>query len=915
MQKTLVTTIAKVAKVAKAAKVANLYNPHEQNKEQLIDCFVVRHDIFHELYREIKAAEMDRPGGHHLIEGQRGTGKTTLLLRLNYEIENDPALHSQFIPIVLKEEAYYGIRRLSALWKTIAQELEIRHQGFSGLHARMNEAYERAQQPIFHERNYEKACFHLLQDALNTHSNKLILFIDNFGELLYNFTGQELYRLYKILKECPSLQLIGASSMALEALISDDEGFFYALFGKKRLEGLDKQETYDLLRELAKGYGKEAVIERLIKRQPGRIESLRILTGGVIRTMVLLFEIFTEQEDGSTLADLDTVLDKVTPLYKHRMDILTPLQRDVVNAIALNWEAMSLEDIAKATHLHPEEIATILKDLEHVFIIEQIAPETRRPLYRLRERFFNIWYLMRLSIGNSQARVAWLLRFLESWYNKTELTQLAQKHTKAVSRGKCQPESAFYLTEAFVKTGVLDQALEHQLVLATKKLLQGTNTRLAAESSSSEQDLFKKGELYYQQEEYEKAIPLFLQLKEKNEHLYFRLGYAFSKVSRVTQAIPYFLQAAKLGHVEAMLHLGILYDRHLQDYPNAQKFYSMAAGKGHTDAMLQLGNLYYYTLQDYQKAKKYYFMVVKAAQERSKVLTSENFSLRYLKSYLVTAIKGNVKNPEKYHIQDFPGTQKDYLQAMKKTVSDALYQLGNLYTKHLRKFEQAEHYYRLAAETGHVQAMVALGDIYYYDQQDYHQAERYYLMAAKRKDVSALVNLGFLYHNTLNNYKKAEQCYLFAVQEGDVSAMNGLAWLYFQQTHEKQKSLHYARQTIEAAQNIHTAHTVACIYLWNDLEEDAFAVAEQFMYSREAYEILETDILFYLMLLLAKHHYHQALSYFESSDLDLRERFTPVYYALLYCLGAPDFDKLPPEIAEPVKDIIRQVKKMAVRYA
>ena len=127
---------------------------------------------------------------------------------------------------------------------------------------------------------------------------------------------------------------------------------------------------------------------RLSANSRGRIESLRILTGGVIRTMVLLFEVFTDQEDSSTLTDLDMVLDRVTPLYKSRMDDLNPLQRDAVNTIALGWDAMTLEEIAHKARLRQEDVAVILQELEHLFMIEQTAADASQPFYRLKERFF-----------------------------------------------------------------------------------------------------------------------------------------------------------------------------------------------------------------------------------------------------------------------------------------------------------------------------------------------------------------------------------------------------------------------------------------------------------------------------------------------------------------------------------------------
>ena len=887
--------------------IANLYNPHEQSQEELIERFVVRQHIFGDLSQAMKRSEMTVPVQHYLIEGQRGMGKTTLLLRLSYAIEHDADLQSWLIPIVFKEEAYYGIRRLFNLWETLASELAGKDRTFSGVFDDMSAAYRE-------ETEYEQICFKVLSRALEAHSKKLILFIDNFGELLRNFREWEQHRFYEVLHTSPLLRIVGASAVALQAF-ADIQDDFADLFHTERLEGLNREETHALLLEMAKSYGQEESIHRIITEQPGRIESLRILTGGVIRTIVLLFEVFTDQEDSSTLMDLDIVLDRVTPLYKGRMDDLSPLQREVVNTIALQWDAVSLEEIARKARLQPDDIEAVLQELEHLFIIERDISDSSPPLYRLKERFFNIWYLMRLTSGSSQARVIWLVHFLEGWYNKSELVQHAQKHIRTLSRGQYQSKAAYYLTEALAQSGHLDQETEHRMIQNTRKLLERTDLHLAAELSLSEKEIFTEGEQYYQQEQYEHAITSFLKLKQKNEHIYFRLGYAFNQLEYYQEATTYLVQAAEQGHVDAMLQLGLIYHRHLYDPQASVQYYDMASQKGRTDAMFYLGNLYYHTLQDYRNAEKYYLMAVKEGQVRSRILTSGSFSLKGLKNYLVTAIKGEVNNPEQYQFQDFPGARDDYLQIIEQTSSEAMFQLGNLYNGPLQDRLQAETFYQFAAKAGHTEAAIALADLYNYTLRDYKKAEKYYLMAADKDDLSAIVDLGLLYHDMLKNNKKSEKYYKIAAERGDLSGMNGLAWLYFEQKREKHAALEYARRVIEEENNIYTAHTVACIYLWNNQVEEALQLAEKFMYAPEAYLNIEHDILFYLMLLLAKEQYQQIASYFESPALDLQQRFAPLLYALLYFLHDPSYRKRPPELVEPVDDIIRRVKQMTKDYA
>ena len=65
-----------------------LYNPAQKSKQQTIDEFVIRIKHFETLFNEIKAHNKTTPPQHYLIAGQRGMGKTTLLLRLKYAIDD-----------------------------------------------------------------------------------------------------------------------------------------------------------------------------------------------------------------------------------------------------------------------------------------------------------------------------------------------------------------------------------------------------------------------------------------------------------------------------------------------------------------------------------------------------------------------------------------------------------------------------------------------------------------------------------------------------------------------------------------------------------------------------------------------------------------------------------------------------------
>ncbi|MEM7657940.1 MAG: AAA family ATPase, partial [Bacteroidota bacterium] len=290
--------------------VASIYNPDLLTKQQLIDSFVVRLKKFTKLFADIQSAKMEVPEQHLLIIGLRGMGKTTLLLRLSYEVENDPALNPWLIPLVFNEEEY-SISRLFKFWETIAHYLERKDARFAGLFDAMDTLYEQSRD------RYEERAFKLLIEQLRAHQQKLLLFIDNFGDMFKRFSKAEKQRLREILSAYPELRIIAGSAVAAESFFKYDDPFF-ELFKIERLDGLNKKETEQLLLELGSHYP-ENPVQEILEKEPQRVETLRRLTGGIPRTIVLLFEIFVDDKNGDAFTDLEAILDRVTPLYKHRM--------------------------------------------------------------------------------------------------------------------------------------------------------------------------------------------------------------------------------------------------------------------------------------------------------------------------------------------------------------------------------------------------------------------------------------------------------------------------------------------------------------------------------------------------------------------------------------------------------------------
>jgi hypothetical protein len=426
-----------------------LYNPDRKYKHTLIDEFVIRTKIFTEIFRDIQSGDMKYPEQHYLLQGQRGTGKTTLLLRLKYAVEDDPSLNKWLIPVLFNEEQYH-IGELSDLWEQIAIYLED-ECGFTGISDEITKHLQ--------DKYFEEYAFNILTKALDKQKKKIILLIDNIGDLLEKFGKLEVHRLRQILQTDPHIRLVAATPVTLNAVIDYSQPLF-EFFKVVHLKGLDYDESVMLLQKLAELHNETKKIERIIAKSPSRIETLRTLSGGVPRTIALLFQVFVDNEHGNAVSDLEKVLDAVTPLYKHRMDDLPSQQQKIVDAVAKNWDAISVKELKGKVRLESKVISAQLGQLEKNQVIEKRETGTKNNIYLLRERFFNIWYLMRYGRKQDRESVIWLVKFLETWCGKNELEKRVLNYVAKIEAGELEPK----LKEFIIIYNQIDSELREDLV-------------------------------------------------------------------------------------------------------------------------------------------------------------------------------------------------------------------------------------------------------------------------------------------------------------------------------------------------------------------------------------------------------------------------------------------------------------------
>ena len=649
--------------------VACIYNPRNQSPKELIEHFVVRKKNFQKIFEDIRTSTMKYPEQHYMVEGKRGMGKTTLLLRLAYAIEHDLKLSKWLLPLNFNEEEY-SVRKLFRLWERIIQLMEDKDpETFGGLFAQA----EKLSHIYKADEEYEKELYRLLEMKLQANGKKVILFIDNFGDMFQKFSDLEAHRLRKILQTSADIRIVAASSVVLEAFYQYNHPF-YEFFKVEHLEGLSMEETKQLLLQLGKIYGKEK-IQSIVEQQPGRVEALRRLTGGVTRTIILLFEIFVDDQNGDTFADLERVLDRVTPLYKHRMDDLPAQQQQIVESIALKWDAVSVKEIHERTRIPSKVISALLQQLTKNEIVAKIKTRTKNHLYQINERFFNIWYLMRHGRNHDREKVLWLVRFLEEWCSDQDIKDRTAQHIKRLKKGDYNPRGAYYMSEALAYTNHLPSNDQHQLLEVTRDFLQERKSAYFKKLSKSDVDLLNKANLCIEQQKFPLAMDYLQKMKSKDDA---RIAWVYHQgLKDIKLAERHYRKAAVKGNVAALNNLAIIYEHVLNEPLKAEAMYLKAVEYKNVNALHNLGALYKNKLKNPKKAEQYY--------------------LKFM--------------------------------AEKKDDPNTLFSMGNLYANGFNQPEKAIEYYKAAAEQGQVLAMSNLAFLYLEKFDNHKEAERYFMQA------------------------------------------------------------------------------------------------------------------------------------------------------------------------------------------
>jgi hypothetical protein len=550
----------------------HFYQSANAEDEQVKANFLVRLNEFDVIMDDIRRQPAKGSVQHFLLIGRRGSGKSTLLKRIQIELESTE-LSQKFIAVNLAEEQA-NVYKLYDLLEAVLEELE----------------YHAVEVDIpaceVDTDAYTRKLFAAMHNALTASGKKLVLLLDNIDRIFENMQAEaSLFREY--LLNYSDLKIIGGSTRMSEHFWKYNKPF-YEFFRVLELKPLTSDEIKRLLLSWSEKLNLPALAE-FVSNKAGQLETVRILTDGLPRTLQFFVNILLNRTQETGYEYLRLIMDSVTPLYQERLNSLPPSQRKIVLQLAFLWEGVGAKEISEVTKMDTRIISAQLKQLIEKGIAEKIETNTKNHLYRLSERFFNLWLIFTQGSPKEKRKARGLTIFLENFYDAEEIVRLAAEHLKLLKEGSPTGNKAALITKALSQSKYIKSHIRDELINTTLKL-ENISGELLHQLPFTTEQIKKDIDAAVDNEDYLKAIKLAESIEHEDGYREMLLGYINEEQGQKDKATEYYEKALKKEQWLAAHSLALL---NFSKNPNSAETYFKTAMEHQINASFHLAALYY----------------------------------------------------------------------------------------------------------------------------------------------------------------------------------------------------------------------------------------------------------------------------------------------------------------------------------
>ncbi len=381
------------------------FNPGFLTDQELVDSFCVRVPEFEMLVETLREST-GSSNPHQLVVGPRGTGKTTLLLRVAVEVRRDPELRAAWLPIIFPEESY-EIATCGEFWMQCLAHLASQAPQVGG-----GTDLARALAEVRNEQDDQRLaarCLGAVLDFARQEDKRLLLIVESLNMLFDDINDPDVgWQLRHTLQNEKRIFLLASATSRFEEI--DRYGrAMYDLFNVQELKRLD---TYAC-----------AVLWKAVSdRDPecNLVRSLEILTGGNPRLLAIVARFGSTLSFGALMDNLLRLVDEHTEYFKSHLDSLGVQDRRVYLALARLWKPATAREVSELARLPTSNCSAVLGRLVARGAVLIAGGGPRRKQYFVAERMYNIYYLLRTGRGSDRLVEA-LVHFMRSFYSRTEL--------------------------------------------------------------------------------------------------------------------------------------------------------------------------------------------------------------------------------------------------------------------------------------------------------------------------------------------------------------------------------------------------------------------------------------------------------------------------------------------------------------
>ncbi len=449
------------------------YNPRFLTDDELVASYCVRTTEF-ELLVEVLRECTGRSNPHQIVIGPRGSGKTSLLLRVVAEVGRDAALESRFFPIVFAEESY-EVATAGEFWLECLTNLAT--EAPRGEHTPDLNRTAAELRTIRDDQALSDRCLGALLDFADREDKRLLLVVENLNMLFGDMADPEAgWRLRKILQTEPRIIVFASATSRFDEIDNPDRAL-YDLFRVRTLRPLDRNQCAVLWESVS---GRHPA--------PETIRSLEILTGGSPRLISIVARFGAGLSFRDLMSDLFDLVDDHTEYFKSHIESLPAQERRVYLALATLWKPATTREIADHARLETSTCSAQLARLGERGVVQVAGGSARRKQYYLTERLYNIYYLLRRRRGPDRFVEA-LIHFMEACYSSSELKEIKARMARDTDGLDAEMRSLQRMTlTSLVK---LPSLAEHREMLTEVDLAEPSQGSTDESAARVARELFK----------------------------------------------------------------------------------------------------------------------------------------------------------------------------------------------------------------------------------------------------------------------------------------------------------------------------------------------------------------------------------------------------------------------------------------